>query len=183
MIRPAVIGATALMGRIIPEKYIDASIVILFALIGIAMDITLALSSLPEEKKEVDTQVEMSIDPSHLFPVEYHFKSPLPTEDAPTVESLPPTPTGDVKRKRKPRLPVVLTYIEAAFDKDRRLLPDDEVPDMAKEKCQAIRTYLRSFVYQGKPVIKKVGRVYQSYFDKTNLIKFIKLQYNTQQSA
>jgi hypothetical protein len=45
------IGAQGLMARVMPDSWIDASIVLLFFLVGIVMEITLALSSLSEEKR------------------------------------------------------------------------------------------------------------------------------------
>jgi len=46
------IGAPSLMGRVMPPNWVNLSIILLFTLIGIALEITVALSSLPAESME-----------------------------------------------------------------------------------------------------------------------------------
>jgi len=52
------IGAPSLMGRVVPAKWVNISIILLFTLIGIVMEITMALSSLPAEEIAEPKKVE-----------------------------------------------------------------------------------------------------------------------------
>jgi len=160
------IGAQNLIGRVIPEGWIDASIVILFFLIGIVMEITLALSSLAEEKR------------LHAEPETTAEKPPVTeTATAETFQPLPGVPQKEqpVGERKGYDSDEIIAYIEAAYD-DNRLKPDSEVEGIPEADCKGIREYIQSFKLRGKIIIEDRDGVYASKLDKESLKKFIALQ-------
>jgi len=86
-----------------------------------------------------------------------------------------PTPIPDLKD--------VISYIEKALQDDYSILPDNAVEGIEERQCKKYREYLMSFIFKNKTIIwEKEGR-YVSIFDKTNLKRFIGLQYNVQRKG
>jgi hypothetical protein len=175
------IGAHSLMAQVLPDRLIDVSIVILFLLVGIVMEITLALSSLPEEKR---FYYQPQINPDPQKPKE---SLSLVVEPAPSSQQLPPTdpikvPKASVEEPRERKgyaAEEIITYIEAAYD-NGKLKPDNEVEGIPEADCAEIREYLQSFKLRGKIIVEQVDNIYQVRLDKESLIKFITLQCNIQ---
>jgi len=188
------IGAQNLIGRVMPKNWIDASIVILFFLIGVVMEITLALSSLAEEKrlygenKENNAEKEEPEKEENVTPLVHGALVNLPPSK-PTSESLAEflETTEDQKEEEKKEEPAserkgynsdeILAYIEAAY-KNNRLKPDDEVANvyLTEKDCKNIREYLQSFKLRGKIIVEEINGAYVVRLDKENLKKFITLQ-------
>jgi hypothetical protein len=182
------VGAQSLMGRVMPGNWIDISIVVLFLLIGIVMEITLALSSLSEERQlhyrqSPETQLPANYVPplaaetageEPLSPPTVAVAAPIPQE-ASTAASVP---VVSVTRERKGYgSEEIIAYIDAAY-KDNRLKPDGEVEGIPQTDCAGIREYLQSFKLRGKIIVEETGGVYQVRLDKESLKKFIALQCN-----
>ena len=194
------------MGRVMPDDWIDISIVVLFLLIGIVMEITLALSSLSEER-----QLHYRQSPETQLPDDY---IPLPaaetTEEEPSMiaekendsvdEVYNPLPNiemravpfktnresfklgeaSDTIRERKGYgSEEIIAYIDAAYE-DNRLKPDSEVEGISQADCAGIREYLQSFKLRGKIIVEETDGVYQVRLDKESLKKFIALQCSVQ---
>jgi hypothetical protein len=84
------------------------------------------------------------------------------------------------RKQRRPDLKELTDYIDGALQDDFSLLPDDAVGNIEEKQCRGLREYLTAFLYKGSPIItEKAGRRI-SIFDKTNLKRFIELQYNVQ---
>jgi hypothetical protein len=182
------IGAHDLMARVMPERWINASIVILFFLIGIVMEITLALASLSEERRlygppeppeESERKKDDFIPPPTEEPEPPVTEAPLP-EEPPQEEPGPPpeAETSPATHERKGYdSGEIIAYIDAAFDEDR-LKPDGEVEGIPEADCAGIREYLQSFKLRGKIIVETVDGVHHVRLDKENLKKFIALQCN-----
>jgi hypothetical protein len=83
-------------------------------------------------------------------------------------------------KQRRPDLKELTDYIDSALQDDFSLLPDGAVGNIEEKQCRGLREYLTAFLYKGAPVItEKAGRRI-SIFDKTNLKRFVELQYNVQ---
>jgi hypothetical protein len=89
-------------------------------------------------------------------------------------------PAKKLEREKQPDIKDITEYIERAMQKDYSLLADDTVPDMEARQCAVLREFLMQFRYKGSPVISGSDGRYISIFDKDNLKRFIKLQYNVQ---
>jgi hypothetical protein len=190
------IGAHSLMARVMPDNWIDASIVILFFLIGIVMEITLALSSLPEEKwlryqPEKDPENKKNDDwvPP---PARDESKPPVadepppaetPAEEVPEIpqEESPPPKTEDapVHERKGYAAEEIIAYIDAAYD-NNKLKPDNTVEGIPEADCAGIRGYLQSFKLRGKIIVEQVDGVFQVRLDKESLKKFVALQCSIQ---
>jgi hypothetical protein len=177
------VGARSLMGRVMPAGWIDASIVILFFLIGIVMEITLALSSLSEEKQSHYREPEKQGDNVPLPVTETEKEPPLPpapVEEKPPPAAEPETAALPVIRERKGYgSDEIIAYIDAAYEDDR-LKPDNEVEGIPESDCAGIREYLQSFKLRGKVIVEEAGGVYQARLDRESLKKFIALQSSVQ---
>jgi hypothetical protein len=191
------IGAHSLMARVMPDNWIDASIVILFFLIGIVMEITLALSSLSEEKRlhyqpEKDPENEKKNDrvplPAREEPEPPAVDRPSPEEiitkeiaEIPQEEPSPPKAEDiPVPHERKGyAAEEIIAYIDAAYD-GNKLKPDNAVEGIPEADCAGIRGYLQSFKLRGKIIVEQVGGVYQVRLDKGSLKKFVALQCSIQ---
>jgi hypothetical protein len=134
------IGAHNLMTQVMPDNWVDASIVILFFLIGIVMEITLALSSLSEEKR-LHYQPEKNIgsgDDDIPLPLEEPEPpaagepppAEISAEKAPEIpqEEPPPPRAGDapVHERKGYAAEEIIAYIDAAYD-NNKLRPDNAV--------------------------------------------------------
>lgn len=171
------IGAHSLMARVMPETWIDASIVILFFLIGIVMEITLALSSLAGERqlyRPPGQQTELKRNDTCTSP------SARKAEDPVAETPLPEEPTAGKAPERKGYGPEeIIAYIDAAFDDDK-LKHDNKVDGIPETDCAGIREYLQSFKLRGKSIVETVNGVHHARLDKESLKKFIALQCNVQ---
>jgi hypothetical protein len=172
------------MERAIPDNWIDASIIILFLLIGIVMEITIALSSLSEEKRLYPEETKNAKaappplsdpeitgppagEPAELF---------LDEEISPISPENPEEYPADAIRQRKGyNAEEILAYIETAYI-DGKLKPDNEVTDIPETDCADIREYLQSFKLRGKIIVEPVNGVFHVRLDKESLKKFIALQ-------
>jgi hypothetical protein len=180
------IGAHNLMGRVMPESWIDASIVVLFFLIGIVMEITLALSSLAEEKRLYPASPQK---PEHA--AAQPKKKPLRKKTSPAEKEGPiskieppetePEITGIPAAREQKGYTVdeIIAYIDTAYD-DGKLKQDNEVEGIPETDCTRIREYLQSFKLRGKIIVEPVNGVYQVRLDKESLKKFITLQCSVQ---
>jgi hypothetical protein len=190
------IGAHSLMARVMPDNWINASIVILFFLIGIVMEITLALSSLSEEKRlyyqpEKDPENEKKnnrVSPS----AQEELEPPVTDEPPPTetsAEEVPETPqeeppppkTGDasVHERKGYAAEEIIAYIDAAYD-NNKFRSDNAVEGIPEADCAGIRRYLQSFKLRGKIIVEQVDGVFQARMDKESLKKFVALQCSIQ---
>ena len=145
------IGAPALLERVMPKEYTGIAIRFLFFLIGAVMEITLALSSLPDDKNESPIRIKKQAKKE----VKY------------------------IKEKYPP-IEEVMEYIESALQTGLTLLDDDAVEKIETRRCVKIKKFLRSFVYKGEPVVKRQNGKWFSMFDKENMKRFVQLQYNIQ---
>jgi hypothetical protein len=88
--------------------------------------------------------------------------------------------TPQREKYQPPDLKELTIYIDSALQDDFSLLPDDAIENIEEKQCRKFREYLMAFIYKGNPIItEKAGR-YISIFDKTNLKRFVELQYNVQ---
>jgi hypothetical protein len=84
------------------------------------------------------------------------------------------------REKQPPDIKELTIYIDSALQDDFSLLPDDAIGNIEEKQCRKFREYLMAFIYKGNPIVtEKLGR-YISIFDKTNLKRFVELQYNVQ---
>ncbi|MDR1937845.1 MAG: hypothetical protein LBQ73_05025 [Tannerellaceae bacterium] len=87
------------------------------------------------------------------------------------------------EKHQPPDIKELTIYIDSALQDDFSLLPDDAVGNIEEKQCRKFREYLMAFIYKGNPIITdKAGR-YISIFDKTNLKRFVELQYNVQRAG
>jgi hypothetical protein len=88
-----------------------------------------------------------------------------------------------ISRREKyqpPDIKELAIYIDSALQDDFSLLPDDAVGNIEEKQCRNFREYLMAFIYKGNPIISEKAGRYISIFDKTNLKRFVELQYNVQ---
>jgi hypothetical protein len=175
------IGAHSLMGQVIPDRWIGASIVLLFFLIGVAMEITLALSSLSEEKYlHYSSRNDGKLPDNSAPPLAEKEPEPEPPPEIPadTPDDLSEQETG-IRQRKGYNVEEITAYIEAAYT-DHKLKPDGEVEGIPEADCAGIREYLQSFKLRGKIIVEPVDGVYHVRLDKESLKKFIALQCDVQ---
>ena len=119
------VGAQILMGLVLPDGWIDASIIVLFFLIGVVMEITLALSSLSEEKRLHYQPTGIKADDYVPLPAEKPARKRQPKKKEPEFPSLPPATQEDLERlfpkdapESQPVLNTVLEEKLAEWDKE-----------------------------------------------------------------
>jgi hypothetical protein len=84
------------------------------------------------------------------------------------------------EKHQPPDIKELIIYIDSALQDDFSLFPDDAIGNIEEKQCRKFREYLMAFIYKGNSIIaEKAGR-YISIFDKTNLKRFVELQYNVQ---
>jgi hypothetical protein len=87
------------------------------------------------------------------------------------------------EKHQMPDIKELAVYIDSALQDDFSLLPDNAVGGIEEKQCRKFREYLTAFIYKGNPIIaEKAGR-YISIFDKTNLKRFVELQFNVQRAG
>jgi hypothetical protein len=84
------------------------------------------------------------------------------------------------EKRQPPDSKELAAYIDSALQDDFSLLPDDAIGGIEEKQCRRFREYLMAFIYKGNPIISEKAGRYISIFDKTNLKRFVELQYNVQ---
>jgi len=110
-------------------------------------------------------------------------EKPQPKQERIKIEETAPPPKREKKPTPAPDIKDVLYYIEAALQDNFTLLPDNGVENIEEKKCKLFREYLMSFIYKNNPIITEKDGLFVSIFDKTNLKRFIELQYNVQRKG
>jgi TM2 domain-containing membrane protein YozV len=87
------------------------------------------------------------------------------------------------EKRQPPDLKELTVYIESALQDDFSLLPDDAIGNIEEKQCRKFREYLMTFIYKGNSIITEKSGRYISIFDKTNLKRFVELQYNVQRAG
>jgi hypothetical protein len=87
------------------------------------------------------------------------------------------------REKQPPDIKELTIYIDSALQDDFSLLPDDAIGNIEEKQCRKFREYLTAFIYKGNPIISEKAGRYISIFDKTNLKRFVELQYNVQRAG
>jgi hypothetical protein len=82
------------------------------------------------------------------------------------------------EKHQPPDIKELTIYIDSALQDDFSLLPDDAIGNIEEKQCRKFREYIMAFIYKGNPIISEKAGRYISIFDKTNLKRFVELQYN-----
>jgi hypothetical protein len=106
-----------------------------------------------------------------------------PVFPKPEVKKTPAPRIEKPKQEQKPDIKELGEYIDSVLQKDFSLLPDNAVLGLEDRQCKRFREFLMSFIYKSNPVITEKDGRYISIFDKTNLKRFVELQYNVQRKG
>jgi hypothetical protein len=82
------------------------------------------------------------------------------------------------ENRQPPDLKELTIYIDSALQDDFSLLPDDMIGNIDEKQCRKFREYLMAFIYKRNPLISEKAGRYISIFDRSNLKRFVELQYN-----
>jgi hypothetical protein len=147
------IGAPALLERVMPQRFTGFAIRFLFFLIGVVMEITLALASLPDGENE--NEAEKKVKPKPAAP-----------EKHPPMKEVMAYIDAAIQKDH-----TLLSDEDAAKRLSNKI---------DKRRCAECRKFISSFIYKDSPVVDVQDGRYVARFDKENTKRFIELQYLVQ---